>query len=67
VQRDRVSRIAVNVMLIRFSSAKKDELSGNLTDGSDCSSTSSRNLAIKNMSLSIAPGEKVAICGRSGR
>ena len=40
---------------------------GSLSESSNTSGASSKNLAIKNMSLSIAPGEKVAICGSSGR
>ena len=31
------------------------------------STSSSRNLAVRDLTLSIAPGERVAICGRSGR
>jgi len=38
-----------------------------LSESSNTSGASSKKLAIKNMSLSIAPGEKVAICGSRGR
>lgn len=55
----------VDIMLMRCSSVKKDGASGDLND---CSSDDrSAHLAIKEMTLSIAPGEKVAICGSSGR
>jgi len=33
----------------------------------DASNTESRNLVLKNLTISIPPGQKVAICGRSGR
>lgn len=61
--------MAVNIMLRSFGSVDKDkdESSGDLTNSSKSSSASSGHLAIKNMTLSIAPGEKVAICGTSGR
>ncbi|ORY71965.1 ABC transporter type 1, transmembrane domain-containing protein [Pseudomassariella vexata] len=39
----------------------------NSTNSRDGGSTNSGCLAIKNMTLSIAPDEKVAICGSSGR
>ncbi|KAH7411054.1 P-loop containing nucleoside triphosphate hydrolase protein [Cadophora sp. MPI-SDFR-AT-0126] len=42
------------------------DLAGNLSEGSDTDRASSANLAIKNMRLTIAPGEKLAICGSSG-
>ncbi|QGA14283.1 hypothetical protein EYB26_001936 [Talaromyces marneffei] len=49
---------------------KKDGASGELNDRSsdddDSNSARSAHLAIKEMTLSIAPGEKVAICGSSG-
>jgi ABC-type multidrug transport system fused ATPase/permease subunit len=53
-------------MLMRFSSVQKDESSEDLIESSDSSSASSGHLAIKNMTISIEPGEKVAICGSSG-
>lgn len=49
---------------MRCSSVEK----GELDDSSDVSSSAGpSHLAIKEMTLSIAPGEKVAICGSSGR
>jgi ABC-type multidrug transport system fused ATPase/permease subunit len=61
--------MAVDIMLMRCSTVKKDGSSGDLNGCSsdDSSSASSGHLAIKKMNLSIAPGEKVAVCGSSGR
>ncbi|QKX60884.1 uncharacterized protein TRUGW13939_08030 [Talaromyces rugulosus] len=56
--------IEIHGVSASYGSVKKDGASGDLND---CSSDDrSAHLAIKEMTLSIAPGEKVAICGSSG-
>lgn len=42
----------------------QSEESGGSDPDSDSDST---DLVLKNISMSITPGEKIAICGRSGR
>ena len=46
-----------------------DSGEGKATNGEDetKSAEDSPHLAIKNLTLNIRPGEKVALCGRSGR
>jgi len=57
--------IDINHVSASYDNADVDS-ARSLSESSNTSGASSKKLAIKNMSLSIAPGEKVAICGSRG-
>jgi ABC-type multidrug transport system fused ATPase/permease subunit len=55
----------ISGILISYSEQK--EFSRDSTNSSNESEEQPRNLALKDLDFVINPGEKVAICGRSGR
>lgn len=59
---DRCIKVFINVSYSDLNGPARD-----LTSKDNISGEASKTLALKDLTLSIQPGEKVAICGRSGR